>query len=162
MAFVSTSSATKNKKRLYCLPIALFSLRNSLSSDHFLMPHQLVTGRSIKVSVPSASPKTDIESSSQIVKAEMYEYLCELTHAAQFLSTQVSKWKEKGPIDPELPPIRPGTQIFVRKAVRCWKDPKFEGPFEVIDSSLTAVRIAERKAWIHRSDIRVDPAPPQN
>ncbi|KAJ1174529.1 hypothetical protein NDU88_006350 [Pleurodeles waltl] len=75
---------------------------------------------------------------------------------------QVSKRKEKGLIDPELPPIRPSTQIFVRKAVCHWKDPNFERPLEVIDSSPTAVRITERKAWIHRSDIRVDPAPPKN
>lgn len=92
----------------------------------------------------------------------MFDYLSALTRAVQFLSTQISKRKDKGPIAAELPPICPGTQIFVRKAVRKWKDPNFEGPFKVIDSSLTAVCIAERKAWIHRSHIRIKPAPSQN
>ncbi|XP_078533692.1 uncharacterized protein LOC144819836 [Lissotriton helveticus] len=164
-AKISKISATIGKKLLYCLPIALFALRNSPSSDHHLTPHQLVTGRSMNTVVPSTRPKVDNETSSEIVKAELFDYLCALTCAARFLSIQTSKTKRKdstskdGTISDKLLPIRPGTQIFIKKQVRKWRDPKYEGPYLVIDSSPTAVRIAERKAWVHLNHVRIHPAP---
>ncbi|KAJ1154083.1 hypothetical protein NDU88_006839 [Pleurodeles waltl] len=55
-------------------------------------------------------------------------------------------------------PISMGQQVYIRNFVRRWRDSKFKGPYLVIQSTPTAVKVEGRKPWIHLSDVRLAPA----
>ncbi|KAJ1165298.1 hypothetical protein NDU88_005726 [Pleurodeles waltl] len=58
----------------------------------------------------------------------------------------------------QISPNPVGQQVYIRNFVRRWKDSKFEGPYPVTQSTLTAVKVEGRKPWIQLSDIRLAPA----
>ena len=55
--------------------------------------------------------------------------------------------------------IEPGDYVYVRSLSDSHLEPKWEGPFQVLLTLHTAVKIREQAAWIHHTRIKKAPKP---
>ncbi|KAL1280066.1 hypothetical protein QQF64_014666 [Cirrhinus molitorella] len=66
------------------------------------------------------------------------------------------------PAEGVLHDIRPGDFVVTKDLQRKhWKCKRWNGPFQVLLITHTAVKVAERTTWIHASHCRKVPAPPE-
>ncbi|KAJ1159949.1 hypothetical protein NDU88_000453 [Pleurodeles waltl] len=149
---------TMKKNWLYCLPLALYALRNQPGSDHHLTPYQIVTGRPMPTPLIIARQRTDAQKTAEVLGQEMSSYLSQLLKSVNFFSNQVARQEKCTNAAQQTSPISVGQQVYIRNFVRRWKDSKFEGPYLVTQSTPTAVKVEGRKPWIHLSDVRLSPA----
>ncbi|KAL1270828.1 hypothetical protein QQF64_029844 [Cirrhinus molitorella] len=79
----------------------------------------------------------------------------------QWISQQVKDALPK-PAEGVLHDIRPGDFVVTKDLRRKhWKSKRWNGPFQVLLITQTAVKVAERATWIHASHCRKIPAPPE-
>lgn len=78
-------------------------------------------------------------------------YLKELTKVVLFISKQIPISEDTshpdGDQSKEVPSVIPRDYVNIKVHRRNWKDPKFEGPFEVTFATPTAVKIRGRSVW---------------
>ncbi|KAJ1204230.1 hypothetical protein NDU88_008011 [Pleurodeles waltl] len=102
--------------------------------------------------------KTDAHKIADVLGGEMSGYLSQLLKSAKFFSKQVMKKQKRTTAAKQISPIPEGQDIYIGNLVTRWKGSKFEGPYPVTQSTLTAVKVEGRKPWIHLLDIRLAPA----
>ncbi|KAJ1129131.1 hypothetical protein NDU88_007502 [Pleurodeles waltl] len=100
---------------------------------------------------------TDAHKTAEVLGEEMSQYLSKLLISAKFFTKQVTQQQKCTTAAQLISPISVGQSVYIRNFVRRWKDSKFEGPYPVTQSTLTAVKVEGRKPWIHLSDIRLAP-----
>ncbi|KAK1346710.1 hypothetical protein QTO34_000570 [Cnephaeus nilssonii] len=63
--------------------------------------------------------------------------------------------QEAHPPDPDSPPVcAPGNLVWVKRHDPGTLEPRWEGPFQVILSTPTAVKVGGKKRWIHRTQVK--------
>ena len=76
--------------------------------------------------------------------------------------SQISKQVKEDLPDAAVQPLhdlKPGDVVVVRDLRRKhWKCKRWNGPFQVLPVTHTAVKVAERATWIHASHSKVVPA----
>uniref|UniRef100_A0A8U8BYW7 Murine leukemia virus integrase C-terminal domain-containing protein n=1 Tax=Geospiza parvula TaxID=87175 RepID=A0A8U8BYW7_GEOPR len=63
-------------------------------------------------------------------------------------------------LDGPVHDIRPGDYVYVKCLKEKTLEPQWEGPFQVLLATFTAIKIQERNAWIHHSRVKESPEAP--
>ncbi|RMC11790.1 hypothetical protein DUI87_11916 [Hirundo rustica rustica] len=136
---------------LKCLPLALLRIRTRPRSDIGASPYEMMFGLPFLLTTYSTG-----------------EYIEGDTAARKYLQT-ISKTLEnlriKGyipqtsPLDANVHQINPGDWVLIKSWSTTPLTPKFEGPFQVLLTTHTAVRTKER-GWTHITRVKGPVSPP--
>nr|XP_043874560.1 protein NYNRIN-like [Solea senegalensis] len=139
------------------LPLVLMYMRMRKRNRTNLSPFEILfaTPPSVGVEAPRSPPPSTA--------------LCDhntLTYCTN-LSKQLSDVKKQViaalpvPASGPLHQLEPGDFVVIKDFRRkSWRNRRWQGPFQILLTTHTAVKVAERATWIHASHCRKVPAPP--
>ncbi|KAK2843945.1 hypothetical protein Q5P01_010604 [Channa striata] len=108
------------------------------------------------------NPETRAHPSSTLCENDMLQYCKSLSTAVSQISQQV-KAALPSPAETTLHPFKPGDWVIVRELrPKHWKSRKWNGSFQVLLTTHTAVKVAERATWIHATHCKKVPEPEDN
>ena len=135
------------------LPWVLASLRGSVNKDIGLSPFEIIFGRPMNLPGAIDLRTADVHLTSDTV----LQYCENLTKAVSAAHSQVKEaWGEEVPGGHSMVP---GMYVMVKKFVRRSLDPHWEGPYQILLVTNSALRLAGRKNWIHASSCKLAPFP---
>lgn len=119
---------------MYCLPLAVLSMHVTPNKEE-LSPFEMMHGRPYKIPLfPDISPGEETEHS-------LAEYMTKLLKQKQI--NYVYSFPE-GPVQTDEK-VQVGDWVMIKVIKKkYWHTPRWEGPFQVLLTTPTAVRIAEK------------------
>lgn len=125
-----------------CLPIVLMTIRITPDREG-LSPFEKVFGRPYRMSQLGRLEEANVEIESSMVE-HMRRWFINQTRMSKVLCPAGELQREVAH------EIQPGDWVWVQSLKKKnWKQPRWEGPFQVLLVTAFAVRIAERATWVH-------------
>uniref|UniRef100_A0A8D0FYT4 Murine leukemia virus integrase C-terminal domain-containing protein n=1 Tax=Strix occidentalis caurina TaxID=311401 RepID=A0A8D0FYT4_STROC len=80
-------------------------------------------------------------------------YLVALGKQLNKIGKHVFGTRSRG-LDGPVHNIQPGDYVYVKSLAEKTLEPQWEGPFQVLLTSFTAIKIKEQSAWIHHTRVK--------
>ncbi|XP_056892102.1 protein NYNRIN-like [Takifugu flavidus] len=138
------------------LPLALMYMRMRKRGRANLSPFEILFAGipNVGITPPQATlPDTTLCESSVLT------YCRNLTKSLSEIRARV-KAALPSPADQQLHPLHPGDYVVIKDFRRTrWNQKRWQGPFQILLVTQTAVKVAERATWIHASHCKKVPEP---
>uniref|UniRef100_A0A803WF74 Integrase catalytic domain-containing protein n=1 Tax=Ficedula albicollis TaxID=59894 RepID=A0A803WF74_FICAL len=135
---------------LKCLPLALLRIRTRPRADIGVSPYEIMFGLPFLITPFSSANYLEGEAATR-------EYLRVIGKTIESLKMR-AYLPQTSPLDSDAHQISPGDWVLVKSWTHTPLSPRYEGPFQVLLTTHTAVRTQER-GWAHISRIK-GPVPP--
>lgn len=133
------------------LLIVLFHLRTRPRQDLGIFPFELLFGHPPDTLKVLDTHFLNFEKGEVILSSylsALYQQLCRLWRQSAFTQTL--------PFEENLHPFEPGHWIWIKSFI--WKSPllpKWKGSFQILLTTQTTMKVAERNVWIHWTHVKL-------
>ncbi|XP_042653128.1 uncharacterized protein LOC122153833 [Tyto alba] len=126
------------------LPLALLRIRTRPRAREGLIPFEILYGQPYGVQKGI---------STQIGDEIMSSYMVALGKQLNKIRKHVIGIRGRG-LDGPVHDIQPGDYVYVKSLTEKTLEPQWEGPFQVLLTTFTAIKIKEYSAWIHHTRVK--------
>lgn len=131
-------------------------MRASTNATTGLTPHEVVTGRPMRV--PGAVIHMSQISDLAIMGESMLSYCQKMTHALQCVYSQVkAAHEEQAPGDNREHGLTPGDRVYIKIHQAGALGRRWSGPYTVLLTAPAAVKTTASPWWVHTSHVKRDP-----
>uniref|UniRef100_A0A670J9F9 Gag-Pol polyprotein n=1 Tax=Podarcis muralis TaxID=64176 RepID=A0A670J9F9_PODMU len=140
-------------KWVNALPLVLHNLRACPRGNLKLSPYELLFGR------PSPVYNTQFPTSElEVGESELTNYVIQLQKQLITLHRYAASGQNI-PLDENVHPYQPGDWILAKTYHKVPLQPTWEGPYQVLLTTPTSVKVAEKTAWLHHTRCKPASAP---
>ncbi|XP_063817634.1 uncharacterized protein LOC135056421 [Pseudophryne corroboree] len=131
-----------------CLPLALFSLRTAPNKKSGYSPYEILFG-----SIPKIGCYYPQE--LQHKHGDLTAYVKSLTERLTHLHVVAHDSLPDSTADQNPHHLQPGDWVYLKRHVRKSLEPRYDGPFQVLITTPTSVKLKDRAAWVHASHCKL-------
>ncbi|XP_010576473.1 PREDICTED: uncharacterized protein LOC104838433 [Haliaeetus leucocephalus] len=140
-----------NLKWPQALPLALLRIRVQPKSGTSVSPYELLYGKPYES--PEPNPNMHVKG-----KQDVYNYLLSLGKTLTAIWRAVV-WNRPLSLEAPVHDFQPGDYVYVKTWASEPLQERWKGPFQVLLTTFTAIKIAESDAWIHYTRVKKAPSP---
>ncbi|XP_052631288.1 uncharacterized protein LOC128136155 [Harpia harpyja] len=129
------------------LPLALLRIRTRPRAKEGLSPFEILYGQPYGI-----QRGVSVQAGDEI----MTSYMVALGKQLNKIRKHVVGTRGRG-LDGPVHNIQPGDYVYIKSLTEKTLEPQWEGPFQVLLTSFTAIRIKEQNAWIHHTRVKKAP-----